>query len=94
MRKIKQFRNERFIFAYPLFCVVARFLLRPFLERWLQERAVYHNAITNYVTNCLCFVAVSVEFFTILFVKGMVKNVVVVLLIDSIVLMGRYCCFL
>lgn len=80
--------DRRFIFAYPVVCACFRFLLRPLLGRWLKQNAIYSDSVTNYVTNYLCFTAVSVEVFTILFVKGIVRNVTAVLLADTVVLLG------
>lgn len=58
--------DKIFIFAYPLACVIFRFFLRPFVWRWLQLKGFYGDAPANYLTNFLCFVALSVETFTIL----------------------------
>ena len=38
--------------------------------------------------NYLCFIAFSLELFTILFVYGVLKSIVAVLLIDTIILIG------
>lgn len=43
---------------------------------------------TDYITNYLCFIALSVEIFIILYVKEIVKNVTVVLFLDTFVLIG------
>lgn len=80
--------DRRFILLYPTACILIRFLLRPGIDRWLKRNAVHSESLTNYVTNYLCFLAVSVEVFTILFVNGIVKNVIVVLLADTAVLLG------
>ena len=82
------FVDKKFIFAYPVICVVIRLLLRPLIERWLKQHALYSDTITNYVTNFLCFIVVSVEIFMILFVKGIAKNVTTILLTDTVVLIG------
>ena len=44
--------------------------------------------VTDYITNYLCFIALSVETFIILYVKGIVKYVTVLLFVDTIVLLG------
>ena len=44
--------------------------------------------ITEYLSNYLCFIALSVEVFSIMFVYGLIKSVVAVLLVDTIVLIG------
>ncbi|MCC0631309.1 DUF1648 domain-containing protein [Clostridioides sp. ZZV15-6388] len=77
--------DKKFIYAYPIICVVLRFILRPFICRWLQIRAFYSDTIADYLTNFLCFVALSVEVFSIFFVYNIVKNVTVILFIDTCV---------
>ena len=42
----------------------------------------------TYLTNFLCFIALSVEIFSVLFIYGIVKNVVVVLVADTVVFIG------
>lgn len=79
---------KKFIFVYPAACIVIRFLLRPFIWRWLQIRAFYSDMITNYVTNYLCFIAVSAEGFTMLYIGGILEHITVVLLLDTAVLIG------
>ncbi len=49
---------------------------------------IYGELITEYLSNYLCFIALSVEVFSILFVYGLTKSVVAVLLVDTVVLIG------
>lgn len=77
-----------FIFAYPAACAIIRFLLRPFIWRWLQINTGYGDSAANYISNYLCFAAVSVEIFTILFLNGTARYVSVVLVLDTVVLIG------
>lgn len=49
---------------------------------------LYEELITEYLSNYLCFIALSVELFSILFVYELVKSVVAVLLVDTVVLIG------
>ena len=49
---------------------------------------LHGELITEYLTNYLCFIALSVELFSILFVYDLVKSIVSVLLIDTVVLIG------
>lgn len=77
-----------FIFAYPAACVAVRFILRPFIWRWTQRHFIFNDAVSDYLTNYLCFIALSVEIFTILFVNGLVKHVASVLVTDTAVLIG------
>lgn len=74
------------VLAYPAACVAIRFLLRPIIGTWIKRGTLYSGAITDYVTNCLCFVALSVEIFMILFAKGMVHHITTVLFIETIIL--------
>lgn len=80
--------NKKFIFAYPAFCVIIRCLLRPILYAKIQIREFYREIITEYLTNYMCFVALSVEIFSVLFLYGIVKNIVILLAADTIVLIG------
>lgn len=83
--------NKNFIFAYPAVCAAIRFFLRPCIGSKLQMYAFYGNRITEYVTNYLCFLALSVEIFSILFIFGIAENVVILLFVDTIVLLGLLC---
>lgn len=77
--------DKKFIYAYPVICTVFRFILRPFICRWLQIRAFYSDTIADYLTNFLCFVALSVEVFSIFFVYNIVKHITVILFVDTCV---------
>lgn len=80
--------NKIFIFAYPLACIIFRLFLRPIIYVRLLRNSLYGELITEYLTNYLCFIALSVESFFVLFIYGLVKNIVIVLLIDTIVLIS------
>lgn len=80
--------DKKFIFAYPVGCIAIRYLLRPFIYAKLQMNNHYGEIITEYLSNYACFIALSVELFSILFVQGLLKNVVAVLLVDTAVLIG------
>ena len=82
------FVDKKFIFVYPLACIIIRVLLRPVIYVRLLMNYLHGELITEYLSNYICFVALSVEIFSILFVYGLVKNVVTVLLIDTVVLIG------
>ena len=85
---VSTFVNKQFIFAFPAACVIIRFVLRPFIWRWLKINIIDSESVTNYITNYLCFIAVSVEIFIILYVKEIVKYVTDILFIDTFVLIG------
>lgn len=80
--------KKEFIFAYPAVCVVIRHLLRPCLYAKLQMSNPHAAIMTEYLSNYLCFIALSVEIFSILFVYGLVRNIVTVLFVDTVVLIG------
>lgn len=80
--------DKKFIFAYPIVCIVIRYLIRPFIYAKLQMNNPYGEVMTEYFINYMCFIALSVEIFSILFTYGVVENVVVVLFVDTVVLLG------
>ena len=82
------FVDKKFIFVYPLACIIIRILLRPIIYvRWLMNN-LHGELISEYLTNYICFIALSLEIFSILFVYGLVKSVVTILFIDTVVLIG------
>lgn len=76
-------------FFYPLVCIIARFGLR-FCLRWKTAFNNQHinETVSDYLSNSFCFVMLSAEIFTILFIHGYVQNIVVLLVFDGIVLLG------
>ncbi len=80
--------DKKFIFVYPLACICIRVLLRPVIYVRFLMNHIYGELITEYLSNYLCFIALSVEVFSILFVYGLTKSVVAVLLVDTVVLIG------
>ena len=80
--------DKKFIFVYPLACIGIRVLLRPVIYVRFLMNYLHGELITEYLSNYLCFIALSVEVFTILFVHGLIKSVVAVLLVNTIVLIG------
>ncbi len=80
--------DKKFIFAYPVACIVIRYLISSFIYVKLQMNNRYGEIMTEYLTNCICFVVLSVEVFSILFIYGVLKSIGVVLLADTVVLLG------
>lgn len=80
--------NKSFIFAYPAVCIAIRIILRPYIYMKINMRSSYGRLITEYLTNYLCFVALSAEVFSILFIYGLVKSIVALLFVDTAVLIG------
>ena len=78
--------SKYFIFAFPIACILIRTILRPILYSKLQIYTPHVAMVTEYIANSMCLVALSVEIFSILFLVGLVKNIVIVLLIEGIIL--------
>lgn len=80
--------DKKFIFAFPVACIIIRFLLRPFIWQWLRKNIMESDSVTDYITNYLCSIVLSVELFIILYVNEIVKHVTIVIFIDTFVLIG------
>lgn len=80
--------SRRFIFLYPAACVFIRFLVKHSIRVSLRMGQPYRDIVTDYLTNFLCFVMLSAQVFTILFVHGGLKHITVVLLLDTAVFIG------
>lgn len=83
--------DKQFIFAYPAACFVLR-LLSPYIQAGLGirsgENSGVNQALAFYIANSLCFLAFSVEVFTILFIYGIWKRIELLLLVDAVILIG------
>ena len=80
--------DKKVIFAYPVVCIIIRYLIRPFIYAKVQMNNPYSEVMTEYLTNYMCFIALSVEIFSVLFIYGIVRNIIVVLFVDTVVLLG------
>ena len=80
--------NKIFIFAYPAVCIVIRYLIRPVIYEKLRMNNRYEEIIAEYLSNYMCFIALSAEVFSVLFIYGVVKNIVAVLAVDTAVFIG------
>ena len=76
--------NKNWIFICPVICILIRYLLKPLIYVKLQMNNYYGEIITEYLTNYMCFIVLSVEIFSILFTFGVVKSVVVLLFVDTV----------
>ena len=76
------------IFICPVICIIIRYLLKPFIYVKLQMNNYYGEIITEYLTNYMCFIVLSVEIFSILFTFGVVKSVVALLFVITAVFIG------
>lgn len=80
--------NKNWIFICPVLCVMIRCLLKPFIYVKLRMNNYYGEIITEYLTNYMCFLILSVEIFSILFTFGVVKSIVVLLFVNTAVFIG------
>ena len=62
--------NKNWIFICPILCIIIRYLLKPFIYVKLQMNNYYGEIITEYLTNYMCFIVLSIEIFLILFTFG------------------------
>lgn len=79
--------DKIFIFGFPAACIIIRFFFRMFF-RWKLTAGNWHlnELISDYITNSICFVALSIEIFIVLYVHGYVNNIVLLLFFDGAVL--------
>ena len=80
--------NKNWIFICPVICIIIRYILKPFIYVKLQMNNYYGKIITEYITNYMCFIVLSVEIFSILFTFGVVKSVVALLFVNTTVFIG------
>lgn len=80
--------HKGFIFAYPVACVLIRYLLRPIVYDRLQIDRRCGDLAVEYLANGGCFLVLSIQVFSVLYLLGVVENVAAVLMIQAAVLMG------
>ena len=80
--------NKNWIFIYPVICIIIRYLLKSFIYAKLQMNNYYGEIITEYLTNYMCFIVLSIEIFSILFTFGVVKSIVLLLFVNTVVFIG------
>ena len=85
--EVSQTASNWVIFVYPAACVIARFLLRPFIIRKLWQSGIQIDSITDYIVNFLCLLALVIEIFTLLNLQGTSRHVEIWIVI-SILLFG------
>ena len=84
-----------FIFAYPAACVIIRLILRVYIRGRLTAlvpEQPRRDLITDYLSNSLCFIALSAEIFSILYLYGFVKKIAPLVIVDAAVLMVILLC--
>ena len=80
--------NKNWIFICPSICIIIRYLLKPVIYVKLQMNNYYGEIITEYLTNYMCFIVLSIEIFSMLFTFGVVKSIVVLLFVNTVVFIG------
>ena len=80
--------DRKIIFVFPAVCIVIRYLVRPSLYTKTRMFYYYGEILAEYLTNYLCFVLLSIQIFTILFLHDIVESVLSVLILDTAVLIG------
>ena len=80
--------NKNWIFICPVLCIVIRYLLKPFIYVKLQMNNYHGEIVTEYLTNYMCFIVLSIEIFLILFTFGVVKSIVLLLFVNTVVFIG------
>lgn len=78
--------DKGFIFAYSIACVLIRYGLRPIVYDRLRIDRRCGDLAVEYFINAGCFMVLSVQVFSIVFVLGEVKQGAAVLLIPAVVL--------
>lgn len=87
-REISAQAPRALIFAYPALCLLVRLILRPFIREKLGCGWAYAPAVTEYLTNFLCFALLSVEVFTLLYLAGAARYVQAVLIAEAALGLG------
>ena len=80
--------NKNWIFICPILCIIIRYLLKPFIYVKLQMNNYHGEIVTEYLTNYMCFIVLSIEIFLILFTFGVVKSIVLLLFVNTVVFIG------
>ena len=80
--------NKNWMFICPVVCIVIRYLLKPFIYVKLQMNNYCGEMVTEYLTNYMCFLVLSIEIFSILFTFGVVKSIVLLLFVNTVVFIG------
>lgn len=80
--------DKNWIFICPVVCIVIRYLLKPFIYVKLQMNNYCGEMVTEYLTNYMCFLVLSIEIFSILFTFGVVKSIVLLLFVNTVVFIG------
>lgn len=77
-----------FIFAYPVACVLIRYLIRPMVYERLRMDGRCGDLAVEYLINAGCFLALSIQVFSVLYLLGTVEHVDAALVIQAAVLVG------
>lgn len=78
------------IFFYPAACVLIHYMIKPLIWRAFFKYRINGSEAAGYMANFLCFVMLSVQGFTLLYVQGLVRCVEWLLLFDAIIFLGIF----
>lgn len=78
------------VFLYPAACMIIQYLIRPFIWRSFFKYGIDSSEAAGYIANFLCFVMLSVQGFTLMYVQGWVRRVEWLLFLDAIVFLGIF----
>lgn len=82
------YADKKFMFACPLACLFVRVFIKPVIYTKMCTAFPRGALIAEYLSNYLCFLVLSAELFSVLFVYGVIKNIALVLFADTAVLIG------
>lgn len=66
--------------------------IRKIIHHEAELEEVVRELITDYISNSLCFIALSAEIFSFLYLYGFVKNIGPLVIVDTAVLMVILLC--
>ena len=86
--KPNTFVNKWFIFAFPVACVLIKYILRPFIWRWYQQHFISTDAVIDCTINSICFIVLAIEVFIIYSATRRTAHIEVLILAIGMVLLG------
>ena len=80
--------HKGFIFAYPVACVLIRYLIRPVVYERLRIDCRCGDLAVEYLANAGCFLVLTIQVFSVLYLLGAVKHIAAALMVPAAVLIG------
>lgn len=85
---VETYMDKGYIFAYPVWCAVVRISIKEIVYQKFFQYYLYGELVTDYITNYLCFIFLTIQIFVILYVYGIVKYLETLLLYNTVLLIG------